>query len=199
MNCTICKVEFPEHCAPREKTIEKFRAEYGKDFSGNPCPNCIRVFKQRNRNRLPINTITRTILRAIQADNYPAFAEAQLEAQAYVLNCENDISRAYSELDRKVKRKKAAMQLLDNLREEMSKSPRASYFMRRIEADKYIAKKEVRSVIFGRNNFQCVKCASVDDLTVDHIFPVAAGGTDHLDNLQTLCRSCNSSKGARVL
>lgn len=37
------------------------------------------------------------------------------------------------------------------------------------------------------------------DLTVDHITPVAAGGTP-LDpgNLAVLCRSCNSSKGAAL-
>lgn len=37
------------------------------------------------------------------------------------------------------------------------------------------------------------------DLTVDHITPIAAGGSP-LDpgNLAVLCRSCNSSKGATV-
>lgn len=33
-----------------------------------------------------------------------------------------------------------------------------------------------------------------DDLTVDHIVPKALGGTDSRDNLQVLCRSCNSAK-----
>lgn len=32
------------------------------------------------------------------------------------------------------------------------------------------------------------------DLTTDHILPKALGGTDHPQNLQILCRPCNSAK-----
>lgn len=32
---------------------------------------------------------------------------------------------------------------------------------------------------------------------IDHLVPVAKGGTDHLDNLVSACRSCNRSKGSR--
>jgi 5-methylcytosine-specific restriction protein A len=36
-----------------------------------------------------------------------------------------------------------------------------------------------------------------EQLTADHVVPVAAGGHPH-GPLQVLCRSCNSSKGARI-
>ena len=36
-------------------------------------------------------------------------------------------------------------------------------------------------------------------LTMDHIIPIARGGAHTQDNLQALCRSCNSSKGARTM
>ncbi|AUR98120.1 HNH endonuclease [Vibrio phage 1.247.A._10N.261.54.E12] len=42
---------------------------------------------------------------------------------------------------------------------------------------------------------KCLKCNSVDDLTIDHIIPVSRGGNNHHSNLQVLCRSCNSIKG----
>lgn len=37
-----------------------------------------------------------------------------------------------------------------------------------------------------------------DDLTVDHIIPKALGGTDARENLQVLCRPCNSAKAAAL-
>lgn len=52
-------------------------------------------------------------------------------------------------------------------------------------------------VVFKRDGYRCVACGSDEDLTVDHIFPWSKGGSDELDNLQTLCGTCNSSKGAR--
>lgn len=57
---------------------------------------------------------------------------------------------------------------------------------------------QYRDVVFSRNNNMCVKCATDNDLTIDHIVPVSRGGTNDLWNLQTLCRSCNSKKGARL-
>lgn len=46
------------------------------------------------------------------------------------------------------------------------------------------------------HNHRCASCGEESFLTVDHIKPRAAGGTDALDNIQPLCRSCNTSKGS---
>ena len=43
----------------------------------------------------------------------------------------------------------------------------------------------------------CAVCGATTDVSVDHVVPKVAGGTDHVANLQTLCRRCNSSKGGR--
>lgn len=51
--------------------------------------------------------------------------------------------------------------------------------------------------IFDRDGWECRRCGSHRDLTVDHVVPRVKGGTDDPSNLQTLCGSCNSSKGAR--
>ena len=41
----------------------------------------------------------------------------------------------------------------------------------------------------------CAFCKATDKLTIDHIHPRNAGGTDERSNLQVLCGSCNTSKG----
>jgi len=49
-----------------------------------------------------------------------------------------------------------------------------------------------------RDGFFCQRCGDKYFLALDHIFPQSKGGTDEADNLQILCHSCNSSKGARI-
>lgn len=56
----------------------------------------------------------------------------------------------------------------------------------------------LRHEVFKRDNYTCVECgASKKDgatLHVDHIIPSVKGGTDEMDNLQTLCQDCNLNK-----
>lgn len=56
---------------------------------------------------------------------------------------------------------------------------------------------DIRWAVWERDNYTCKWCGTRKHLAVDHIIPESKGGTLDLDNLQTLCRSCNSSKGAR--
>lgn len=55
-----------------------------------------------------------------------------------------------------------------------------------------------RERIYAKDGHRCVKCESDSDLTIDHVHPRALGGSDRDENLRTLCRSCNSRKGASV-
>ena len=52
----------------------------------------------------------------------------------------------------------------------------------------------IRKLIFIRDNYCCVKCGSKKNLEIHHIVPHAKG-SNRLENLQLLCRSCNRMKG----
>jgi hypothetical protein len=56
----------------------------------------------------------------------------------------------------------------------------------------------LRARVYARDGHRCLLCGAGYDLTLDHIVPWSWGGTDTEDNLRTLCRPCNSSKGDRL-
>ena len=56
----------------------------------------------------------------------------------------------------------------------------------------------LRLEVYQRDGHACLHCGATARLSLDHIHPWSLGGEDTLENLQTLCRPCNSRKGARV-
>ena len=57
--------------------------------------------------------------------------------------------------------------------------------------------KKLRITILDRDGWQCVVCNRPAH-TVDHIIPRVKGGNMWAtDNLQSMCKSCNSAKGGR--
>ena len=53
-----------------------------------------------------------------------------------------------------------------------------------------------------RFNFTCPACGLIEPkvkLTEDHIVPISKGGNNFIDNIQPLCRSCNSKKYTKIL
>ncbi len=62
----------------------------------------------------------------------------------------------------------------------------------RVERGKVTNK--LRLDIYKRNHNRCVKCGSMMNLEIDHIKPISKGGKSTIDNLQTLCHSCNVKK-----
>lgn len=61
---------------------------------------------------------------------------------------------------------------------------------------------KTRFEVFKRDLFTCQYCGAHPPtaiLHVDHIHPVAEGGTNDEDNLVTSCDRCNFGKGARLL
>lgn len=56
----------------------------------------------------------------------------------------------------------------------------------------------IRAAVLDRDGHRCYYCGSTYNLTIDHIIPVAKGGTSTIENLRTLCGRCNMAKGSGV-
>ena len=71
---------------------------------------------------------------------------------------------------------------------------------RRTDMGKLPPYRSHRQTLYGQQEGNCAGCAShfeARHLEVDHIISRRKGGTDHVDNLQLLCGSCNRVKGDR--
>ena len=69
-------------------------------------------------------------------------------------------------------------------------------------AERKPLRKSVRFAIFERDAFTCAYCGRRPPavvLEIDHIVPVAEGGSNEDTNLITSCEDCNAGKGRRVL
>ena len=71
---------------------------------------------------------------------------------------------------------------------------------RRTDIEAPIPYRQNKHILFGQQEGLCDGCRTEFPFRifeVDHIIPQSRGGTDHLENLQLLCPSCNRIKGNR--
>jgi hypothetical protein len=57
---------------------------------------------------------------------------------------------------------------------------------------------DLRWAVFERDDFRCQQCGKRQYLCADHKIPESRGGPTTLENLQTLCKWCNSRKSNRM-
>jgi 5-methylcytosine-specific restriction endonuclease McrA len=97
---------------------------------------------------------------------------AKLEARLEKARQEYKVIQAEVEVDRNSQRKQ-----IERARGELSRHYAATF-----------------KAIVERDGGSCRHCQTTSNLTIDHVKALFNGGTNDLDNLQLLCRSCNSRK-----
>jgi|GEM_PF-5757048 len=67
----------------------------------------------------------------------------------------------------------------------------------RYNACRFTSREDIREKVFDLHGCKCLNCGATDNIALDHVKPIAKGGENKIDNLQPLCKSCNSSKGIK--
>lgn len=63
-------------------------------------------------------------------------------------------------------------------------------------------KAEIKKFLYQKQAHKCNGCGCefpIDLFDIDHIVPKTCGGGDYIENYQLLCRTCNTTKGARPM
>ncbi|XP_057771359.1 uncharacterized protein LOC130991268 isoform X2 [Salvia miltiorrhiza] len=79
--------------------------------------------------------------------------------------------------------------------EFMDKVPHLLQIVKRRKVKRGLSRKN----IFQRDNYTCQYCSSTENLTIDHVFPIARGGKWTWENLVAACSRCNCKKGQKTL
>ena len=59
--------------------------------------------------------------------------------------------------------------------------------------DYYLTNEDIK-IIYSRFEYQCFNCGNINNLEIDHHYPLSRGYGLILSNTVLLCRSCNASK-----
>lgn len=200
--CGLCSREVLPKNAPSEKTLARFCKRIGRlEVGQTACSWCIKKYgagaKYVNR-ETPLTHAATAARTAIAGNKYEDYVTADGQIGQKFSEVEAEIEKHLRHIERLALVRNEIIRVRDELDVALRKSPNASYFLRRVEANRTISRREVRQAVFARDRHACVKCGRKYLLSVDHIIPVIAGGGDELGNLQTLCCVCNSAKGGRV-
>ena len=127
----------------------------------------------------------------------------------------------YKNYERTLKRKETKKEWVKNNKESVNTSNRKWYKNRTDKQKRIKELKDNRRMAKEKNaegsftleewetkkkkfNYCCAICAISEEklladtglrLTIDHIKPLSKNGTNYIENIQPLCKSCNSSKG----
>jgi hypothetical protein len=209
--CAYCGLAFSaERPHARNASIEKLFEKKGITAQKPCCSTCIMhlfVGKKKETDRLsPIIIVRRELRLGVQMAKGSKWKEREERINEIVGSAEKEIKSLRNQILDLLAKVSALQKIgdefsadLQQINETRSAKLALEYSHRRMVADAVIADPKLRQRIFTRDGGLCLLCGSVEDLAIDHVIPVLHGGGNEETNLQTLCRPCNSRKGARIL
>jgi len=148
---------------------------------------------KKYRKKYPICEACEISRKAYEEENKKSYYKPRTPASKRTRPCQE------RDLEKIKERNRRSTRAYRQAHPEIVKARRFIYAVkRRIKNKIKTSRKEIQEILQSLPSF-CIKCLSFDNLSVDHILPL----TKHpelafcKDNLTTLCRSCNASKGNR--
>lgn len=200
--CDVCKRDIPEGAARVKKAkakrefTQKLKMECDKF-----CAACYSKLKAMNRKR-PVGMFFTAVKSDLDKIAVGYMPPDSMDNLAHIEHLIHETEVEIKILIGRIEKANRSLNVLKRFNTDLSHAIGdylwRSYPERRKRANSIISKIELRIMVFSRDGWKCVRCSRTSSLTIDHILPVAKNGTDEPENLQTLCRSCNSKKGASV-
>lgn len=217
--CTVCGKWKPAE--------EYYRKQYSVDGYRSGCKTCIQASikyhreldidasrakeRERHARARPRRIATRRARIATRLEEHQAYMRAWRKKNKDRLH---EYRKRSLEKDPEIQRK-AGRRSYEKHREKMLAIKRAYAQahpeLRLMIAHRYRARKKGNGGFFtpeewiqlkARYDHTCLCCGQREPdirLTIDHVIPISKGGRNDIGNIQPLCRSCNSSKGAKSI
>jgi len=138
--------------------------------------------------------------RAASKEDYKKHREARLARQtAY-----NHSARGRTTNLRYYRTEKGQATLRRNWQSEKGQHSRRRRRVQQADAEGHHTRGEFEALC-KECEHRCLACGKEflftfgERLVADHVVPISKGGSDNIDNIQPLCRSCNSIKGAQTI
>lgn len=187
--CPKCKEEKP-------LTTEYFYYSYSKGRFTSPCAECQKA-QQRNYQGTDLGRLTRRTRQSteqakavrkaydqreeVKARNRLAYRSNEEKKAYYKTRSQSENFKAVSKVYRQSERGKLSY-----------KARHANSTAKQFGVPGRLTLQDVIE-LFAKYP-ACLNCGTTDDLTIDHVVPMAKGGANYPDNLQSLCQDCNEKK-----
>lgn len=182
--CTKCKTEKP---------LDQFYVDsrYTGGYTTR-CRECKR--KQGHQDYLDNQENKLAYYREYRAKNKDEVNRRKREARNANRLATNEESRKYREANKDKERERQRRWGRENPEKVLEANFRRR--VRKANATKFLVTdvdlKKIRSQ-------KCAYCGTSENITIDHVVPLAKGGSHSIGNLAPACGICNSSKGAKFV